>query len=231
MGFLAHLDGTPATVESVKNLMKIHGLRTTDQRNSAGDRGQNVHDALELWAKNGVPPQPAVYALEEQGYVSALADFLVDSGAEAVRSEVMVASPKHKYAGRYDLDTQIPNGAEVVVKTFPKMKDIRMRISGGLYLLDLKTSKEVYDTHFIQLEGYEAARIECGYPPTDFRGVIHVTEDGRYELRLNLERYGRSDGEKKYQPRFEDGKPLATFTDFKHVLGTYKALQRIKGRS
>ena len=219
------------TVDGIVDLLKKYKLTVNDVRDSAGDRGQNVHDALELWAKNGVPPQPAVYALEEQGYVSALADFLVDSGAEPVRSEVMVASMKHKYAGRYDLDTQIPNGAEVVVKTFPKMKDIRMRIPGGLYLLDLKTSKDVYDTHFIQLEGYEAGRIECGYEPTLYRGVIHVTEDGRYELRLNLERYGRSDGEKKYQTRFEDGKPLATFTDFKHVLGTYKALQRVKGRS
>lgn len=211
MGFLAHIDGTPATVESVKVLMKAHGLRTTDQRNKAGDRGQSVHDALELWATKGVTPQPEVYAPEEQGYVAALAQFLIDSGAEAVRSEVMVGSLKHKYAGRYDLEANLPNGAEVFVHRTEKGRGDRAeKIKGGIHLLDLKTSSNVYDTHFLQLEAYEAARLECGLEPTVDRGVIHVMSDGRYQLRLN--------------------NGLVRFSDFKHVMGAKKALDRIKGR-
>lgn len=228
----------PATTErivgkkelGIKGLLTQHRLTVNHVRDAAGDRGTNVHTALELWATQGIAPQPAVYAPEEQGYVSALRDFLIDSGLEAVRSEVQIGSMKHKFAGRYDLEGLIPNNAEIVVRSFPKTASIRTKFPGGLYLLDLKTSAEVYDTHFIQLEGYEAGRIECGYDPSLYRGVIHVEANGKYELRLNLQHNGNIAGPEKYLPLFEKGKPLVTFADFKHVMATAKALERIKGR-
>src|SRR3990167_9265100 len=184
-------------------------LTVNHVRDQAGYRGQAVHDALEVWATKGIMPQPDVYGPEERGYVSALANFLIDSGAEAVASEVMVGSAKHKYAGRFDLRARIPAAlTEVVVKTYPKKQDLRGTLQGGEWLLDLKTSKGVYDTHYLQLEAYETASIECGYDPTVQRGVIHVTEDGRYELAVSK----------------------AVFADFKAILSAYKRLQALKAR-
>ena len=78
-------------------------------------------------------------------------------------------------------------------------------VPAGSYLLDLKTSKRVYETHFLQLEAYEQASVECGYGPTDHRGVIHVTEDGRYEFVLNTD---------------------WTFEDFKSVRQTYSVMHQ-----
>lgn len=173
-------------------------------RDQAGDRGQAVHDALEAWAEQGVMPEPDVYGPEERGYVSALRDFLVDSGAEAVASEVMVGSAKHKYAGRYDLVARIPDGAEVIVKTYPKRQPVWEHLVGGRYLLDLKTSKQAYKTHALQLAAYETASIECGYDPTMQQGIIHVTEDGRYEL----------------------VRSKATTADFKAILSAHKVMQK-----
>ena len=198
-----------STVEEWVELLTQHKLTVNHVRDQAGDRGQAVHDALELWASgNYVLPEPLIYAPEEQGYVRGLRDFLIDCGAEAVASEVMVGSAKHKYAGRFDLRARIPHDTDVVVKTYPVRKPLRGRLEGGEWLLDLKTSKGVYDTHYLQLEAYETASIECGYEPTIQRGVIHVTEDGRYELAVSK----------------------ATFTDFKAVLSAYKRLQALKAR-
>lgn len=214
----------------IKGLLTQHRLTVNHVLGQAGDRGKSVHDALENWAEKAIVPQPAVYTAEEQGYVAGLVDFLTDSGVEPLAAEVMVGSVKHKIAGRFDLRARIPNGAEVVVKTFPKAKPIRAKVKGGDYLLDLKTSKDVYDTHYLQLEAYEAASLECGYDPTLYRGVIHVTGDGRYELQLNVTRVADEGKQRRYLPDFENGKPLVNFTDFKHVLAAKKALDRIKGR-
>lgn len=74
----------------------------------------------------------------------------------------MAGSRQHMYAGRYDL---------------------RVHIEGlGLCLVDLKTSKSTYlETHFPQLEGYELASVEMGFPPTDGgRWLLRTREDGQF---------------------------------------------------
>lgn len=195
-------------VEDVVEFLKQHKLTTNHQRDKAGDRGTSIHDALETWAQTGRIPAPNVYPEEERGYIRALNDFIIDSGVEPKASEVMVASAEHGYAGRYDLLGTIPHGADVVVKTFPKRNPVREKIDGGVWLLDLKTSKSVHDTHFLQLEAYNHASGECGYAVGDYRGVIHLCPDGRYEL----------------------VESRATFDDFLAVLGAYKAMERMKAR-
>ncbi len=194
------------SVDDIVDLLTKNKLTVNHVVSKAADRGSSVHDALEFWAREEVFPHVEVYAPEEQPYVKGLLDFLVDSGAEPLASEVMVGSVLHGYAGRFDLLARIPNGAEVVTRHYPKKKDKRERVEGGVYLLDLKTSKGVYDSHFMQLEAYEWAALECGYEPSDFRGVIHATEDGGYEL----------------------VKSRATFDDFLAVKGAHDAVERLK---
>lgn len=196
--------GKPQIVE----LLKKCKLTTNDVRDAAGDRGQNVHDAFEAWAKEGLMPEPDLYPPNERGYVHGLRRFLEESGAVARANEVAVASHKHGYAGRYDVDIEYPQDVEIAVHHTPVKGDQRGLLKAGLYLDDLKTSKDVYDSHFKQLEAYEQARIECGYTPTQGRGVIHVDAEGRY----------------KRVPS------PAEFSDFKAVLGVWKADEALKRR-
>lgn len=194
--------------QQIVELLKRCKLTTNDVRDAAGDRGQSVHDAFEAWAKQGLMPEPELYPPNEQGYVHGLRKFIEESGARAVGNEIAVASIKHGYAGRYDVDILYPEDVEIVVHRTPVRGEQRALLEAGPYLDDLKTSKDVYDSHFKQLEAYEEARIECGYTPSKGRGVIHVDADGNY----------------KRVPSH------AEFSDFKSALGVWKSDVAMKKR-
>jgi hypothetical protein len=167
--------------EHVVDLLKRAKLTTNDVRDDAGKRGQSVHDAFEAWAKSGLLPEPDIYPDAERGYVVGLRRFIEESGGKPVANEVAVASVKHGYAGRYDVNIEYPEAVEVVVHHTPVRGDQRGLLEPGRYLDDLKTSKDVFDSHFRQLEAYEEAAIESGHPPTRGRGVIHVDAEGNYK--------------------------------------------------
>lgn len=198
---------SPATVENVVGLLTEFKLTVNHKRDKAGDRGQSVHDAFESWANNDVWPQPDIYPETERGYVRGLIRFLEDAAIEPGGTEIMVGSIEHDYAGRYDLRA-IMADSDLVTKTYPRRVDKVETIEGGSFILDLKTSSGVYPTHFMQLEAYEAASVECGYTPTQGRAVIHVTADGKYE-------FVRS---------------KATIDDFLAVKSAYDALESMKRR-
>lgn len=153
--------------------------------NAASDRGVGVHDALEAWGAVGAIPDHTKFSATERGYVMALEAFLRDAdGLEAEGMEMTVASVKHGYAGRYDLLARTTKDITVVTKVYPKRASkVTVVPAGQRLLIDLKTSKYIYPSHFIQLEAYEGGMIECGYGPTDARAVLHVQADGRYEFR------------------------------------------------
>lgn len=176
-----------ATFENVRALVKQEKLDVDKVRDSAGDRGTSVHTALEAWIDHGTIPVPRFYPEEEQGYVEGVLAFINDVGIDPSKalSEVMVASYKHKFAGRYDLEAVLKN-ANLVTKLAtpswpgPRGKPEERTVFNGRSRLDLKTSKDVYDTHQIQLEGYEIGAVESGYPKSKHRLVVVVTPDGRY---------------------------------------------------
>ncbi len=184
-------------------------LTVNHVRDKAGDRGKSVHTAFELWAETGDLPDPDVYPESEWGYISALTKFLTEAKLEPLRSEVMVGSLQYGYAGRYDLQAYY-GGHEVVTHLTPKKERRGELCEPGLGLFDLKTSSGIYpETHYRQLEAYEKASVECGYDPTDFRAVVQVCADGRYQVKLST----------------------AVFEDFKHVLDVYNDNQRLKGKT
>lgn len=169
--------------DQVLEEIKSQKLTVNHVRDKAGDRGTNVHKALELWADTGTIPVPDVFGPEERGYVQGLKDFLYDSEATPLASEVMVGSLEWGFAGRFDLIAEIPEGRHVFVHRTKKGRGDRCEeIPAGKWLLDLKTSKDVYASHMLQLAGYELAYQECYGEDTDFQGVIQVSEDGRYKL-------------------------------------------------
>jgi hypothetical protein len=194
-------------VDSVVALLNEYKLTVNHVKNRAGDRGSSVHRAFEIWTETGDLPFPDVYPEEERGYITALSKFIEECKPEPLKSEVMVGSLDYGYAGRFDL-LAYQGGHEIVTHLTPQ-KEKRGVIEPGLGLWDLKTSSGVYpETHFRQLEAYECASVECGYGATDFRAVIHVCADGRYEVKVSN----------------------ATFDDFYHVLRVYEANRRLKGK-
>lgn len=162
-------------------------LTVNHVKGKAADRGTGVHAALEAWAAVGQLPDPASFPWEEQGYVTGLRAFLdaaTEAGLTAERFEVTVASKVYGYAGRFDVLSNLERDLRVVTKVFPKNQPKYTIVPGGTRgLIDLKTSKGIYESHFLQLEGYEQGLVECGYGPTDWRAVLHVMADGRYEFR------------------------------------------------
>jgi hypothetical protein len=78
------------------------------------------------------------------------------------KTEVMVGSAKHGFAGRYD---------------------VRCEIDGQICLLDLKTGKGIYDAALLQLAGYELASVEMGEEPVDRLVVLRLGADGKYETK------------------------------------------------
>lgn len=173
--------------DAVVSLLTEHKLTVNHVKDKAADRGVNVHNALNGWAV-GEMISASAYPESERGYVQGLYDFceaVTDNLSATPETELMVGSLQHQYAGRFDLVLTLSKPVEVVTRCYEKRKPKIEEIPAGRYLLDLKTSKRVYDTHHLQLEAYEAAAVECGYAPTDYRGVVHVTANGKYELCLN----------------------------------------------
>lgn len=203
-----------ATDESIiRGLLTPQKLTVNHVRDKAAVRGQNAHDAFEAWAAVGQVPDPDAYPLEERGYVQGLLNFINDTQGNfhADDQEIIVGSKEHLFAGRYDLRAHTTGEMRLVTSAYTTSGDIRKRgpnyvtVPAGIKILaDLKTSKGIYGSHLLQLEGYEGASVECGYEPTDARAVIHVTADGLYEVK----------------------RARASYEDFLAILATYHAVER-----
>lgn len=179
---LTDVAGGKVTSDDVLRFLKENKLTVRETLEKAGDRGTSVHGALEQWAEEGIHPHPEVYPESEKGYVEALCKFLIDWGpCRDIASEVMVGSAKHKYAGRPDLGCSW-GGGPMVVRTYPKWPNKIAELPAGRWLLDAKTSKDVYKSHALQLAGYSGASDECGYEHYDYTAVLHLKLNGEYEL-------------------------------------------------
>lgn len=190
-------------------LLKKYRLTTNDAKKKGGKRGDACHKALEAWAQTGTFPNPASYPISEQGYVVALEHFLRESGAEAVRSEVVVASARYGFAGRFDLDLELPKPVELQTHYTPAGRGDKVEwFDAGLYRVDLKTAKDVFEEHGEQLEAYEEAAVEDGLPESLQRIVLHCADNSRY----------------KFKPSW------STFEDFEATLRKWRLNQARKAR-
>lgn len=202
-----------ASDAAVLEWMRVRKLTTNHTTDKAADRGSSVHAALEAWADAGAPPLPSVYPEEHQGWVSALLQFVTDTGATPLMSEVMVGHKTDGFAGRFDLLAKIPKGARYVEKTFPKRDPVYREVDRDEnWLIDLKTKSEkgaVLAKYHLQVAAYETAFIECGYGAEhniDRKGILIATVDGRYML--------------------VEGK--AQYRHFLAVKGAFDAMQEVK---
>jgi len=184
-----HVDPRYGTTEEIVALLTEHKMTVNHVKDAAADRGVNVHTALETWANTGVMPKIETFQEHEQGYVKGLCAFIeaVHGSVADLSTEVMVGSLEHLYAGRYDLRLTLTKPVELVTKCYPKKADKVETVPAGKFLADAKTSKRIYESHRLQLEAYEQASVECGYEPTDYRAVLHLTADGKYAFSVDDE--------------------------------------------
>lgn len=195
--------------------IKEYKLSVREELEDAGVRGTGVHDMLEAWGATGVMPEPADAKLEERMYAEALRKFCVDVGDnwQTDGLEVTVASVENLFAGRYDIRGHFTGDVSLVTDALTKDNEPRKRGArretfeeGVKALADAKTSKGVYTTHMMQLEGYEGTAKECGMPETDIRVVLHLSKHGLYQV----------------------VKSVATYDDFLSTLDTYRRNLRIE---
>jgi hypothetical protein len=178
----------------IAKLLTLNKLTVNHVRDDAGDRGQDAHDAFETWVNTGILPEPRAWPHDQQGYIRALRTFIDEHELECFDTEVMVASPSLRFGGRYD---------------------VRGKLDGIISLADVKTSKRIYVSHFLQLEAYEGAGIEIGHPVTDQRVVIHLAETGEYAI-------------VRAEDVSKDGEPC-TYSDFEAIVHTYNVVKRLGG--
>lgn len=177
--------------EDIKKFLKEEKLSAYYVTKGAQDRGTSVHKAFENWARTGIKPFVADFEERDVPYVDGLNLFLKDfQGAEPLAVEVMVASKRHKFAGRYDLFVRIPEETRLAVRCYPKWESKHEEIPAGKYRLDLKTSSGVWPSYHLQLDGYEIGALESGYEPADYSAILRVTDNGKYEFVVGRARPG-----------------------------------------
>jgi hypothetical protein len=111
----------------------------TEERDKAGDRGTQVHEAIaNISPLNQVSP-------EVVGPLSQYYDFMQESGASILWAERQVFNLTHGYAGTGDALLLIPAG-------WPEPK-----YPERIVMTDYKSSKGVYIDHAVQLMAYTMA--------------------------------------------------------------------------
>ena len=130
-----------------------------EQMKTAQIRGTNVH-ALAERVIHGEPVEvPPELAEHVRGYAAFLESFDV----EVMAAEALIANRQYWYAGKFDL---------------------LAHIHGKVWLLDLKTSRNVYPETALQCAAYSRADlcivngVSVGFPVVDKIGVVHVTDNG-----------------------------------------------------
>jgi hypothetical protein len=127
-----------------------------------GSVGTSVHVAAEVLQLTGQVPDIGDFPEADRGYIQALAAYYLEQEPETEAQEVIVASRRFAYAGRFDTITRTLQGER------------RMR--------DYKTSGGVYSSFDKQLALYDIAYLEMGGEPVDGHDVVHLRPDGTYVI-------------------------------------------------
>jgi hypothetical protein len=171
--------------EKPKSLVEawaVENKRSTNHiLDEASERGEGAHGVLEALALDEMP-DPGKFPEDRRGWVQGIMQWWLDQEPRFLMNEVIVASVKHRFAGRFDTIVQYPDGR--------------------ICLVDLKTSKGVYKTHLRQLATYVVGFDEMNLWPLlheqlghklladrfDGLEVLHVTQSGEYRLVPSLYR-------------------------------------------
>lgn len=234
------------TKDDLRAALKERKLTPWDTKDKAAERGSWVHDLLEDLGQSGDVPDMKAFAekhgAEAAGHAKSVLRFFLHFRPSFVGMEVQVASREHGFAGRYDVRCLI-DARRLVPCLDPVRRDyqaerireiarvadeLELPMSGfgdrfvrgacALCLLDLKTSKSIYPTsHFPQLEGYEGAGVEMGFPATDARVVLNTWPTGEHHPAWTLE---NGEGDLRIS--------WSTYEHFVTFLGALRSIKAIK---
>lgn len=186
---LARAGGLPLDPDAALGQLTRHGLRHFQVSEQKAQRGHLSHGDLVKFFR-GEPLADMDRVPEDQrGFLRGMAAFLADARPKVHRSEFMVASVEHGFAGRPDSQAEfgahtLPSGqrlprglGQVDVKTHDRLP--RTKPSKTHPLGQLKTP---YPEHLLQVALYEVGTRECGFDATDWQGILRIDAEGNYDF-------------------------------------------------
>lgn len=147
-----------ATDDQIKFALKEAGLRHTDVRDKAGDRGTLAHDFVDSLSAFGAPEE-----LPEDPWQAGLVKWWNQYQPKPIRREIPVANLKDGYAGRIDLLGTM-NGRQG--NTLVDFKTVRT----GAYF---KRYPSAFDSNRVQLVVYREALMQED-PSLDIKNLAVV---------------------------------------------------------
>lgn len=178
--------------------LKDVGNSADDIVERAANQGSNVHIAIEKLV-NGEEIQWHDYTLDEWKMILKFQDFFNQVGPEVIGAEITLVSEKIGVGGTIDLVCMI---------------------KGERWLIDTKTSGDIYDNHFVQLATYAVMWNEAN---PDMRieriGALHLRAKTRGPSRDGKNIQG--EGWKIEEPTES---PAELFEVFKHVKALWHRL-------
>lgn len=154
------IDASTDPADAVEIVRRL-GLGADRARDTAAERGLNVHALLEQYMLTGSAPRASEHPLAHHGYIHALNAWLLDHDPEPLAVEQLVCHSEMKYAGRRDLVAKV--GGAVV------SYDGKTQANGG-----------IFSSAHVQLRLYEEAAIHGGDDPSDELRIVVFAADGSY---------------------------------------------------
>jgi hypothetical protein len=159
------------SLPTLKRRLKVANLTPWSNRDNAAKRGSGIHEWAEKLLLGHATYDDVLDGTprDQRGYAKALIAWHESYGRTPVAIERTCVHLSLEYAGTTDL---IDYGDD------PELVDV----------VDFKTSKRIYDSHFIQGTAYAQAWLDMmgrrGVPQTvDSIGVIRFGEDGKFETK------------------------------------------------
>ncbi len=148
-----HEDGWLVSEKDLKEAKSAHRKK----KESAGDVGTLVHDAVENYVKNGEIPELPENIMK---MFNEFKDWYDEGKYTLIESEKKLYSEKHFYAGTVDLVIEDKDGRR--------------------FIADIKTSGGVYPEYYAQMGGYHIAYDEMGNDK-QISGyiIIHIPKTGK----------------------------------------------------
>lgn len=169
-----------AALPAAERLKRINGGRY-ENRDKAGDRGQEIHELARQLAGGAEVPLPP----EIRGYVLAVVKFLDEFDVQPIAEELLVFSERYYYAGRLDLAASVEVPDLPLYDWIPRGDDARSR---GLF--DYKSGGSgIFGELSYQLAPYRFAEYAMDehdevieVPEVDFAAGVHLRSDGTYSV-------------------------------------------------
>lgn len=152
---------------TIQNLMADSLNAGANITKEKAEYGTDIHLLIDKVVKNIILNQPYDVQIEFQDIVNSFLNICNNINLQFLTGDTPVGSKKLKYGGRFD---------------------ILGSINDALILIDIKTSKQIYTSHYLQVAGYAIAFEEMTNLPISLGGIIKLSEQPEYSI-ISLEKY------------------------------------------